>query len=321
MKRNHHQVAKQNSRPSAAPQLKKARSRAAVRPTSLSPSIVLFQDHDGGVSEEGIDLSVAEYAALKHAAAPTGDGILMFMANAALEKVTQSGEVSLKRAAKQPSCLCFYPAGVGELIGEIPLVQHELSEVVIAAYHQGITVDQFIADAIKEKLCASRGEQAADQMTAPLPVKFRIRAQSPERTVEVRLDGEQTESIDRAAQSAGLRLEELFQFIFIRQLGAFDPKGGGYTICDARSEVSDALEKGERSSGAIESIARAILEKLKDTKDPSPVYAQVCAWTSLISDLATRVRVSMNDAHFHWHSGIVPVLLERQSAPGSQAAA
>jgi hypothetical protein len=81
----------------------------------------------------------------------------MFMANAALEKVTQSGAVSLKRAAKQPSCLCFYDAGVGELAGEIPLVQHELSEVVIAAHRQRTSVDHFIADAIREKLGKTPG--------------------------------------------------------------------------------------------------------------------------------------------------------------------
>ena len=102
---------------------------------------------------------MAEYAALKHAAAPTGDGILMFMANAALEKVTQSGEVSLKRAAKQPSCLCFYDAGVGELAGEIPLVQHELPEAVIAAYRQRTSVDHFIADAMREKLGKTHGAE------------------------------------------------------------------------------------------------------------------------------------------------------------------
>jgi len=92
MKQNHQQVARQSSRHSAAPQPKTAHSRAGDRSTSASPCIALFPEGDGagggngGVSEEIIDLSKAEYAALKRAAASSGDGILMFMANAALEK-------------------------------------------------------------------------------------------------------------------------------------------------------------------------------------------------------------------------------------------
>jgi hypothetical protein len=141
---------RRNSKTAPASQPKTSQGRTNVRPASPSPSIVLFLERDGGVNEEGIDLSVAEYAALKRAAAPTGDGILMFMANAALEKVGQSGALPVKRGAKQPSCFCFYGGGVGELAGEIPLVGREFGSVVIAACQKRITVDQFIADAIKE---------------------------------------------------------------------------------------------------------------------------------------------------------------------------
>jgi hypothetical protein len=158
---------RRSSKTAAPSQLKTSQSRADSRPTSPSPSIVLFLERDGGVNEEGIDLSVAEYAALKRAAAPTGDGILMFMANAALEKVGESGALPVKRGAKQPSCFCFYDGGVGELAGEIPLVGRELGSVVIAACQKRITVDQFIADAIKEKLTKS-GDKAPSP-SRPIP--------------------------------------------------------------------------------------------------------------------------------------------------------
>lgn len=58
-----------------------------VRPPSISPSIALFLEAGGGLAEEAIDLSQAEYAALQRAAAPTDSGVLMFMANLALEKI------------------------------------------------------------------------------------------------------------------------------------------------------------------------------------------------------------------------------------------
>ena len=101
------------------------------------------------MSGEVIDLSKVEYAALKRAAAPSGSGILMFMANVALKKI---GAAPPNPGPEHPSCLCLYEAGVGELAGEIPLVGRQLPKTVIAAFRQGVTVDQFIADAIQEKL-------------------------------------------------------------------------------------------------------------------------------------------------------------------------
>src|ERR1017187_8087454 len=94
MTKNQHQVTSKNSRPSAAPQPKTAHSRAGARPESNTPCIALFPQGDTSASEEIIDLSKAEYAALKRAAAPSGDGILMFMANAALEKIGWPGSSS-----------------------------------------------------------------------------------------------------------------------------------------------------------------------------------------------------------------------------------
>src|ERR1017187_8018937 len=94
MTKNQHQVTSKNSRPSAAPQPKTAHRRAGARPASTSPCIALFLKGDAGTSEDVIDLSKAECAALKRAAAPSGDGILMFMANAALEKIGWPGSSS-----------------------------------------------------------------------------------------------------------------------------------------------------------------------------------------------------------------------------------
>jgi hypothetical protein len=51
-----------------------------------------------------------------------------------------------------PRCLCIFDSAVGESVCEIPIAGKELPSVVIAGYRQGITIDQFIADAIKEKL-------------------------------------------------------------------------------------------------------------------------------------------------------------------------
>ena len=172
MKRNQHQVTSQSSRPSAAPQPKTARSRAGDRPASASPCIALSPEGDGGASEEIIHLSKDEYAELKRAAAPTRDGALMFMARAGLEKARWPGGSGHQPTTNSdcPSCLCLFDGGVGESAGEIPLVGKELPSVVIAAHRQRITVDQFIADAIKEKL----GEQPSAQISKPAQVQDRF---------------------------------------------------------------------------------------------------------------------------------------------------
>jgi hypothetical protein len=171
--KNKPESVRRGSKTAAASQPKTSKSPAKARPGSASHCVALFPEvagDIGGLSEEIIDLSQDEYAALKRAAAPTGDGILMFMANAALEKAGQSGTLPLKRGAKQPSCFCFYDAGVGELAGEIPLIGRALRDVIPAAYRQGLTVDQFIAGAIKEKLSKS-GDKAPSpsQPTSELP--------------------------------------------------------------------------------------------------------------------------------------------------------
>jgi hypothetical protein len=152
--------------------IKNGSPRAAVSQSQSSgPCIALFPEGDGEASEGIVNLSNAEFHALKRAAGDDGPGVLMFMANAALEKASPPGRAGHQPTTNSgsPSRLCFFDAGVGELAGQIPLVGKELPSVVVAAYRQRITVDQFIADAIKEKL----GEQPSAQISK--------RAQVPDR--------------------------------------------------------------------------------------------------------------------------------------------
>jgi hypothetical protein len=105
MKSNHNQAVTKGSRRTAATQSKIQKGRGIVRPSSVSPTIGLFVDIEkDGCADEAIDLSQAEYAALKQAAAATGTGVLMFMANAALGKASRLDQAgrSLKAAAVAP---------------------------------------------------------------------------------------------------------------------------------------------------------------------------------------------------------------------------
>jgi hypothetical protein len=96
--KNQSRILKNGSKSTSSSQPKTAQSRAIVRPECNLPCIALFPEGDTSVSEEIIDLSKTEYAALKRAAAPAGSGILMFMANAALEKASGSTSTSIQIA-------------------------------------------------------------------------------------------------------------------------------------------------------------------------------------------------------------------------------
>jgi hypothetical protein len=126
-------------------------------PASAAHSLVLFQESEGS-SEEIVDLTKAEYLALKQAAAPAGSGILMFIAKAALALIDHSSRKAhhTKAISGGASGLCLYDMEVGEVVVKTPLVERELHgvSVLVAALRLGITIDQFIADAIKEKLAA-----------------------------------------------------------------------------------------------------------------------------------------------------------------------
>lgn len=105
MKRNRNQAVRNSSRHGAAMQSKIQKGRGKVRPSPVSPSIALFLEGDG-LSEEIVDLSEAEYAALKRAAAPSGGGILMFMANLGLEKIGWIGGIRHRSATGSGSAAC-----------------------------------------------------------------------------------------------------------------------------------------------------------------------------------------------------------------------
>jgi hypothetical protein len=157
MKQNHHQVARQSSRHSAAPQPKTAHSRAGHRPASPSPSVALFPEGDGagggngGVSEEIIDLSKAEYAALKRAAAPSGDGILMFMANAALEKAARPGGTV--------TCILILPNG--SEVARLDFPRNVFARIETVAAKLGITLQQFFEKAIRNYIRSQSIRRAA----------------------------------------------------------------------------------------------------------------------------------------------------------------
>jgi len=86
------------SKSAASPQSKTTQIKAKVRQESGLPLIAFFPEgEENGVAEELVDLSKAEYAALKHAAAPSGSGVAWFMVNAALEKIGFPGSDMVKK--------------------------------------------------------------------------------------------------------------------------------------------------------------------------------------------------------------------------------
>jgi hypothetical protein len=82
-------------------------------------------------------------------------------------------------ALKGKDCLCMYQTG--QFAGEIPLVGRLLYSVVIAAVRQGISADQFMADAIKEKLVREPGTSTRNpipSLSAQAPREARLELQS-----------------------------------------------------------------------------------------------------------------------------------------------
>lgn len=138
------------SKTAAATQPKTAQSRAIVRPESNLPCIALFPQGDTSVSEEVIDLSKAEYAALKRAAAPSGAGILMFMANTALEKAGRPGGTI--------TCILTLPDGREAARVDFP--RGVFARIEHAASTQGISLEQFFFNAIRHFI-DSRDERRA----------------------------------------------------------------------------------------------------------------------------------------------------------------
>jgi hypothetical protein len=145
---------RRGSKSAASPQSKTTQSKAKVRHETGLPFIALFPKGEAnGIADELVDLTKAEYAALKQAAEPSGSGVLMFTANAALEKAHRLGAVVVGR---RHDCLCMYQCG--PFAGEFPLLEKLLPSATGAACHRDMTVDQFIADAISEKLGKARNK-------------------------------------------------------------------------------------------------------------------------------------------------------------------
>ena len=336
MKRKQHQVTSKSSRPIAAPQPKTAHSRARNRPASASHAIALFPICDGapddlGISEEIVDLSKTEYAELKQAAAATYDGVAMFMAKAGLEKARWPAGPGPQPTtnSSSPSCLCFFDAGVGELAGQIPLVGKELSSVVVAAYRQRTTVDQFIADAIREKL-SKPVDKAPSSSPAPEEHGFitdgivvKLADHQGNEIGLVNIDDRESGLLQKAAAASGLRLIDMVSFIIFRQLEAFYPPGvkGIWRVSDdALNEISSGLAGAERESDALWAVSCALVErvgKVSDLASPADYCSAICELKGLsttIKDLSRGVRVKVADASAHWRTSARPALLEQHVA-------
>lgn len=121
-----------------------ARSRATLRPESNDPCIALFPEGDTSLSEEIVDLSKAEYASLKRAAAPSGSGILMFMANAALDK---AGWPDLASASKGGLVVDFQLSD-GTARTRVAFSSRERVRIEAAVKRSGSTLDAFFGNAI-----------------------------------------------------------------------------------------------------------------------------------------------------------------------------
>src|ERR1039457_995406 len=143
MKPNQSQAVRNSSRHGAAMQSKIQKGGAKARPTPVSPSIALFLEGDG-LSEEIVDLSEAEYAALKRAAGPGGDGILMFMANAALERAVWPSSSNPSKGGL--TAACQFPDG------NVTNVEFDLEKrrrIEASLKRSGMTFDHFMQRAVE----------------------------------------------------------------------------------------------------------------------------------------------------------------------------
>ena len=103
------------------------------------------------MSEEIIDLSKSEYAALKRAAAPAGSGLLMFMANAALEKAGWKSETM--------TCVLILPDGSEFTRVDFPC--EVFAQIEHAASKQGISLGQFFVNALRHFIDSQDSRRAA----------------------------------------------------------------------------------------------------------------------------------------------------------------
>jgi hypothetical protein len=140
-----------SSKSAAASQPKTAQSRAIVRPECNPPCIMLFPQGDTSLSEEIIDLSKTEYAALKRAAAPAGSGVLMFMANAALEKAGWGSE----------TMTCVLILHDGSEFARVDFPCEVFARIEHATSKQGISLGQFFINALRHFIDSQDSRRAA----------------------------------------------------------------------------------------------------------------------------------------------------------------
>ena len=284
---------------------------------------------------EIIHLSKAEYAELKRAAAATRDGVVMFMVRAGLEKARWPAGPGPQPTtnSRSPSCLCFFDAGVGELAGQIPLVGKELPSVVVAAYRQRTTVDQFIADAIREKLSKPVGKAPSSSpaleegFCMPGGIVLKIADCHGNAVGVTKVDDLDAERLQKAATASGLPLKDLLLFMILRQLEAFFPPGveGLYRVSDnVVTEVSEGLSDAERNSDGLWALCCKLVEQVYaidrhvHPADRPAAMSKLEAYCKVIKDLSGSVRVDVSDAHTHWRIGARPALLEQHVAPVSR---
>ncbi|MCX6923408.1 MAG: hypothetical protein NT154_09410 [Verrucomicrobia bacterium] len=142
---------KMGSKTAATSQAKTAQSRANVRPEFPSPTIALFPEGDDGTSEEIIELSPEEHAVLKRAAFPEANGLLMFMANAALEKAGSPGG--------PVTCVCILHNG--SKVARVYFPSHDFARFERVASKKGISLQKFFCKAIRNFIRSQTVRRAA----------------------------------------------------------------------------------------------------------------------------------------------------------------
>ncbi len=151
------------------------------------------------------------------------------------------------------------------------------------------------------------------------PVKFRVKFEDQERVIDVKLDCEQVQTIEDVSARCGLTLEELFHFIFFRQMESFHPIGGEfcYRVWGAASEeVASGLEKANDVAATIKAISQCMMDAAKDSEEQDRLNGRAfsprwAAWCFLLNKIATGLAVTAADAKAHWGEAIVPALCER----------
>ena len=243
MKPNQSQAVGNSSRHGAAMQSKIQKGGAKARPTPVSPSIALFLEGDG-LSEEIVDLSEAEYAALKRAAGPGGDGILMFMANAALER---AGWPSSSNPSKGGlTAACQFPDGN---VTNIEFDLEKRRRIEVALKRSGMTFDHFMQRAVEHFVGCSEfaSTLSTDQFIEVLSKEPRSRTG---RSSQLDLE----DSINQAIAFLDLLADR-----YTRQAGEEDKNTGGargsgldgmvqHTISDLHGDFRAVIAEGRKAA-------------------------------------------------------------------------